>query len=342
MLLYFHIHINHNTTWGFELFDAAADSGRSSAGDARSVLELKPETIQRLHDCLSVFTQPSQHCASSDSRNSRSISALSNVVSRIRSVLYLVPWHAGPVGHCESAIKPKSTKLGSTSGTIKVRSHLIVISRVPKTINDLRVALDFDATLSRNAKRNNRVDDLLLLAKNELVTKEMWEEFVGNRVALSWIDVDPATSPTLWSNQDESTTTVELIKTAFCAALRSIGGWLYTTSDLLGPFRWLELPKCLQLMHPRTVDTAFARMVITANRPHELLKLFDRIVLPVGSLKSPVLTTLHIATLHIEGIPEILQQVAMQVTYLTRYLVISNGNVLAITDYTLNLTLLCI
>ncbi|KAH6600804.1 hypothetical protein BASA61_002222 [Batrachochytrium salamandrivorans] len=101
---------------------------------------------------------------------------------------------------------------------------------------------------------------LLMHAKNEMVSKDLWQEFVGLRVSLSWIH------PFL----------IETHPGGSQIRLRH------------------SIPESMQLLHPRTVETAFAKQLINAKTPSSLLASLECPLIPIGSLKYPMLSQTQI------------------------------------------------
>ncbi|OAJ42704.1 hypothetical protein BDEG_26123 [Batrachochytrium dendrobatidis JEL423] len=299
ILVYFHVHINPNLTWGYEIINTATCSSQSSeladrcgptAGpysstmadkngschSEKSILDLGSEAIVGLNNAIA------KHIAAHSTPATSSSSNLVQIIKVCKRLLVQVPWHNGPAGTFQSPLKPTLTKLDTTKGNIKNRSYLFIISRIPFTAADLAKSIDMvDPELVASAETQAGFMSILMYAKNELVSKNIWEDFVGRRVAVSWIFPMPI-KPSLDGYR---------IQSMVFAVARSYGGSVMTFSELLSTKKWTQSLESMQLIYPRTVETALSRQVIQAKSELALIQVMQKPLIPVGSLKYPCLLT---------------------------------------------------
>ncbi|KAH6565487.1 hypothetical protein BASA62_007229 [Batrachochytrium salamandrivorans] len=305
VLTYFYVHVNPNLTWGFEIIDSSVYSQHNAWGaapfpssqnisspsspthTARSILDLGSTAILRLESALKeciAFKLLSMRKSSETSPTPAS-SNIIRLIKTCRRLLVQVPWHISPTGPFQSPLKPITTKINATKDSIKSRSYLFVVSRIPLSANELAQSIDMsDPEMVSGGSMHPMLPTLLMHAKNEMVSKDLWQEFVGLRVSLSWIH------PFLIETHPGGSQ----IRSLFAAVTRSYGGSLTIFPGLLNDRLRHSIPESMQLLHPRTVETAFAKQLINAKTPSSLLASLECPLIPIGSLKYPMLSQTQI------------------------------------------------
>nr|KAJ3418681.1 hypothetical protein HK105_007992 [Polyrhizophydium stewartii] len=277
--------------------------------DAKQVLDLSPGSVARFHTALVASLAAKAGAADAADTGGPSLPA---VFRACHQLLVQAPWHWCATGPYQSPIQPKATRLGSAKGTIRTRSHLVVVARVPGDARELQLALGLGHAMMQGDVGPGRLLALLTLGKGELLPTQMWEDFAGQRVGVSWID--PAVPDPAGGRAE-----TELIRAAVAAMMRSLGGSLLRASELARPPQWMGLTTALAVMHPRAIDSVFARAAVGAKKASELLGVFEHMAAPIGSLKYPCLlrTSIDLADLA-SAEPDLPSSVAIQVTFLTR------------------------
>ncbi|KAI8921677.1 DNA replication regulator SLD3-domain-containing protein [Entophlyctis helioformis] len=258
------------------------------------MLELGPSAVNQLRVVImDQISSASISLAATADGSERHVPCFRQIMTACRQLLAQAPWNSGPVAPIQSPLKPTTTKMVNSRGLIRVRSHLFVLASVPANANELKRALDLTSgvpalahlhgagslgSMDSETTSAGRILPLLPLVHDELISSDIWEDFVRQRVSLSWIHDDLA------GLQDaDYHGEAQLIRTAMFAVMRSLGGMLMSTRELLMDRRWMPLQDSLRLLHLRTVDPSFARTLLGKQTPTSLMQSYERTAALAGT-----------------------------------------------------------
>ena len=267
ILLYFHIHVNPELTWGYEI---VTDS-KASTDRAREVLDLCCSAMSQFHAAINSSLDAVRQPGSSR------VKSVSSLFKNVRHLLVQVPWQTSAGNPFQSPLKKNSIKLKTARGSIKTRSYLFVLAGLPLIPEDMgRLASDGSAVASQ-----------LLQIKDEFMTPVFWEECINQRLSFSWIDT---------AEEMDATDQSQFIQSCFGAFLRAFGGSFFSLDELFGHFGSLfGSIDYLRLVHPRSIDPSLARQILSAKKHSQLCASLQKRIVAVGSLNHPALFQGHLA-----------------------------------------------
>ncbi|KAJ3256701.1 hypothetical protein HK103_005196 [Boothiomyces macroporosus] len=250
ILLLFYIHINPLFTWGYEIINFEKELRGKKLGVAKHDFGFTHAALQQLASDLDIAQSNKQE-------------NIAYLIELIRQVSIQGQWNNSIASHLQSPLKRQSKVSKST----KIRNYLFVIAPLPKDILDLNSFLN---------QKDLQLDELMQVLHQELLSIDLWNDLISERISLHWI------------NSDLPTTNDIVVRTESWLSniLRLYGGryfdYYLVYSDHLR-HHWKEILKIPIL------DGQISQVYFKQGNYALFMESFDKIYFNFGTVKHPII-----------------------------------------------------
>ncbi|KAI8897764.1 hypothetical protein BC833DRAFT_592382 [Globomyces pollinis-pini] len=245
ILLYIHLHIHPQFTWGFEILGNKNPMGKR-LGVSKHMYSLDSSSLKSLNTALTNATEIQY--------------TLQDITNALKQLAIQAQWNGGPTVPFQSPLKRKDSAWKGWKGNIKLRNYLFIVASLPTLGKELS-----EFVSSKSVSAGNDLRDGLDMLKEELLQEDLWMDLLKERIAMSWVNIGPDFNIASRVPNDN------VIESFTGAIMKQFGGAIMNSSFLTSN----QFPSLMKLIKADYLDATLVKQTLLSKRA--FLESFDKL-----------------------------------------------------------------